>query len=325
MFASICLARALNAPAYAVSSATSPVSASRVNPCRASASRNSGLVITAACPIPLIASRLSRTPTVCSPRHTEAAGHDDPRKAGPAAGKTWSDVAGATCEVEWESGEATQGRVIYIPQNSLYTISEQPDEITKKIAPALFRTYPTLKTAHDSAESKVASANAEIKAAVGDWFALADRVAEKAQEIKDLGDKAAVQAERDRLQLEIDSIKTAAKLTDEEVAKYQQVAGELDTKRARVKEIAVELDQLSPFAAWADGATEPSTVPEAVLVTVAVRPTALELPDSVADLIDGLKSDAMAELVNKIEKVLSDSVAAGVAERASLLGEIQND
>ena len=181
----------------------------------------------------------------------EAAGRDDPKKAGPAAGKTWYDVAGINCQVEWESGDATQGRVIYIPQNSLYTISEQPDEITKKIAPALFRTYPTLKTAHDSAESKVASANAEIKAAADDWFVLVDRVAEKAQEIKDLGDKAAVQAERDRLQLEIDAIKTAAKLTDEEVAKYQQVAGELDTKRARVKEIAVELDQLSPFVTWA--------------------------------------------------------------------------
>jgi len=67
----------------------------------------------------------------------EASALDDPKRTGPAAGKTWSDVAGIKCEVEWESGEATEGRVIYIPQNSLYTISEQPDEITKKIAPAL--------------------------------------------------------------------------------------------------------------------------------------------------------------------------------------------
>jgi len=253
----------------------------------------------------------------------EAAGQDDLKKAGPAAGKTWSDVAGTTCEVEWASGEATQGRVIYIPQNSLYTISEQPDEITKKIAPALFRAYPTLKTAHDSAESKVASANAEIKTAVDEWFALADRAEEKAQEIKDLGDKTAVQAERDRLQAAIDAIKTAAKLTDEEVAKYQAVAGELDTKRARVKEIAVELDQLSPFATWAEGVAEPSTIPQAVQVTVAVRPTALELPDLVADLIDGLKADATKQLVTKVEMVLSDSVAAAIAERTSLLAEIQ--
>lgn len=253
----------------------------------------------------------------------EAAGHDDLKKAGPAAGKTWHDVAGINCEVEWASGEATQGRVIYIPQNSLYTISEQPDEITRKIAPALFRANATLKTAHDSAESKVASANAEIKAAVNDWFALADRAAEKAEEIKDLGDKVAVQAERDRLQVAIDEIKTATKLTDEEVSKYQEVAGQLDTNRARVKEIALELDQLSPFATWAEGATEPSTLPQAVQVTVAVRPTAIELPDAVADLIDGLKSDATTELVTKVEKVLSDAVATAVAERRSLLGEIQ--
>jgi len=253
----------------------------------------------------------------------EAAGHDDLKKAGPAAGKTWSDVAETTCEVEWASGEATQGRVIYIPQNSLYTISEQPDEITKKIAPALFRAYPTLKTTYDSAESKVASANAEIKAAVDEWFALADRAEEKAQEIKDLGDKAAVQAERDRLQSEIDQIKTAAKLTDGEVSKYQEVAGQLDTKRARVNEIAVELDQLSPFATWAGGAAEPSTIPHAVQVTIAVRPTALELPDSVADLIDALKAHATTQLVTGVEKVLSDSVTAAATERTSLLAEIK--
>ncbi|UFU07951.1 TrlF family AAA-like ATPase [Ruania halotolerans] len=253
----------------------------------------------------------------------EAAGRDDPKSAGPAAGKTWHDVAGINCQVEWDSGEATQGRVIYIPQNSLYAISEQPDEITKRIAPALFRTYPHFKNAHSRAESKVASANAEIEAAVHDWFALADRAAARAQEIKDLGDKDAVQAERDRLQAAIDEIKTAAKLTDQEVARYQEVAGQLDTKRARVKEIAIELDLLSPFASWTEGATEPLTVPEAVRVTVSVRPAAMELPDAVADVIDGMKWDATAEFSAKVEKVLSDSVAAAVADRMSLLGEIQ--
>ncbi|MGV2822662.1 TrlF family ATPase, partial [Brevibacterium casei] len=84
---------------------------------------------------------------------------------GPAAGFTWNDVSNVTCTVEWESGAGTTGKVIYIPQNSLYSLSEQPDEITKKIAPALFRTYPTIKTAFDSASGKIAAANTEIKAA----------------------------------------------------------------------------------------------------------------------------------------------------------------
>lgn len=147
----------------------------------------------------------------------EAAGLSDETKAGPAAGFTWANVAGVSCQVEWESGTGTAGKVIYIPQNSLYMLSEQPDEITRKIAPALFRTYPTVKTAFDGAASKVAAANTDIKTAIDEWFGLADRIEERSQAIKDLGDKSAITAERDRLQGEIDRIKTAAKLTDIEV------------------------------------------------------------------------------------------------------------
>lgn len=50
----------------------------------------------------------------------------------------------------------------------------------------------------------------------------------------------------------------------------------------------------------------------------------MELPDATADLIDGLKSEAAVELVTKVEKVLADSVAAAVAERRSLLSEVQS-
>ncbi|WP_156891368.1 hypothetical protein [Agromyces subbeticus] len=117
----------------------------------------------------------------------EAHGLGDPRLAGPAAGYSWKDVSHVKCEVEWQSGEATAGKVIYIPQNSLYTLSEQPDEITKKIAPALFRTYPAVKTAFDGATSKIAAANSEIRLAIDAWFALGDRIDERRQDIQMLG------------------------------------------------------------------------------------------------------------------------------------------
>ena len=73
MLRRICAARALNAPTYGASSRISLVSGSRVNPCAASTARNSGSVATAACPIPLIASMLSRIPTEWMPRHAPAA------------------------------------------------------------------------------------------------------------------------------------------------------------------------------------------------------------------------------------------------------------
>lgn len=254
---------------------------------------------------------------------TEAAGLDDESKAGPAAGHTWDDVASVVCEVEWESGSSTSGKVIYIPQNSLYRLSEQPDEITKKIAPALFRTCPAVKTAFDSATSKISAANIEIKNAVGEWFGLADRIDERTQEIEDLGDKAAITAERDRLQGEINRIKTAAQLTDDEVAKYQEIAAQLDGKEVRLKEISVERDQLSTYVTFATETTEATILPQLVQATVTVRPTAVEMPERVASRIDDLKVAVANELVAKVEAELIDATTALVTERGTLQAEIR--
>lgn len=244
------------------------------------------------------------------------------KDVGPAAGKTWADVAAIKCEIDWESSGATAGRVIYIPQNSLYEISEHPDKVTQKIAPALFRTYPTVKTVFDRAISTITSANESIKAAVGEWFGLAERIAGIAQDIRDLGDKAAIEAERDRLQVEIDQIKAAAQLTDEEVAKYQDVASQLQTKRKRLDEIALELDQMSPYAAIASGASEATVQPSAVQATIHLRPSAGDVPDPVATRLDELKDEAAQELVGKVEQALASIVVAAAGERTVLSAEI---
>jgi hypothetical protein len=64
------LSRSLeNAVTYGASCSTSPVLGSRLKPHLASTARNCGSVIIAACPMPFIAARESRNPTVCSPRH----------------------------------------------------------------------------------------------------------------------------------------------------------------------------------------------------------------------------------------------------------------
>lgn len=254
----------------------------------------------------------------------ETAGLRDESDAGPAAGFTWSDVAGVTCEVEWESGGSTSGKVIYIPQNSLYALSEQPDEITKKIAPALFRTYPTVKTAYDSAKSKVDAANTEIKTSVDEWFSLDERIAERTKEIQDLGDKMAITAERDRLQLEVNAIKMAAKLTDEEVAKYQEIAADLDAKQARLREISIELDQLSSYVAVSDGSTTHKVIPQTVQATVTVRPSSVEVPDATATRVELLKGEAVSDLVAKIEIALVESVVALENEKAVLDQQLES-
>lgn len=252
----------------------------------------------------------------------DVAGLNDAKDAGPAAGFTWDDVSGVTCEVEWKSGEDTSGKVIYIPQNSLYTLSEQPEEITKKIAPALFRAYPGIKTAYDSAMGKIAAANMEIKNAVDQWFLVADRADERSQQIRDLGDKAAITAERDRLQAEINRVKAATQLTDQEVAKYQGIAAQLDDKEARVKEIAAGLDQLSYYVSLPGGMDVAAILPQKVQATVTVRPSAVEIPESVSARVDEIKAEAAKNLIEAVEKALVDAVTKLDAERSSLRSEI---
>lgn len=254
----------------------------------------------------------------------DTAGWSDDKQAGPAAGFPWSKVAHVTCEVEWKSGDTTSGKVIYIPQNSLYALSEKPDKITKKIAPALFRSYPTVKTAYSSAKSKVNSANDAIRASVNQWFDLQEHIEERTKDILDLGDKRAITAERDRLQGVIDTIKAADQLTDQEVAQYQEIAGELYAKQSRLEAISVELDQLKSYVRLSNDGTAPAIIPQTVEATVTVRPSSVEVPEATAMRVERLKAQAVVDLVGSIESELLKSAIALLEERISLQRQIDS-
>lgn len=234
----------------------------------------------------------------------DAHGLRDAKKAGPAAGYSWAEVAGVECAVEWASGEGTTGKVIYIPQNALYNLSEHPSEITKKIEPALFRRYPFMQTAFDNSTSRVAAANADIRAAVGEWFGLADRIDERDREVKNMGDKSAIAAERDRLQNESARIKAASQLSDEEVSEYQTVSEQIGSIEARLNEVAAELDQLGSYVAPAEGLNSASILPQVVQATVTLRPSSSEIPESVALILGELKANTIKELIARVEASL---------------------
>lgn len=247
----------------------------------------------------------------------------DAGDAGPAAGFTWDEVSDTTCEVEWASGAVTSGKTIYIPQNSLYRLSEQPDEITKKIMPALFRTYPELKISHQSAVNGMALANTAVKGHVSEWFSLTERVASTQRETADLGDKVAIAEERDRLQGEIEEIKSKAQLTDDEVAAYQELAQELGTKSSRLIEVGDELARLAPYITLGAEAAEAVNVPDAVQVSVLVRPAESELSQDVAARITKIQSDSADQITKAVEKELRLIVNDLAAERQLLAESIQ--
>jgi hypothetical protein len=245
------------------------------------------------------------------------------KDVGPAAGKSWDDVADITCEVEWGSAGASEGRVIYIPQNSLYEISEHPDKVTQKIAPSLFRTYSEFGHSYDQAVANVRAANDDIASAVATWFGLADEVKTLSDDIRNLGDKKAIEAERDELQKRIDVIKQASQLTDEELAAYQNLSESIDAKTGRLGEIIRELGQLSAYAVMAEEATEATPVPGSVQVTVTVRPSGAQLPEVVATRIDELRADAVAAVRGQVEEELAKVLTKTRAEQATLAAEVK--
>ncbi|MGP9528828.1 TrlF family AAA-like ATPase [Glutamicibacter sp. AOP5-A2-18] len=249
---------------------------------------------------------------------TEAQKIKDSKDAGPAAGFTWNDVADMTCQVEWASGGTTAGKTIYIPQNSLYRLSEQPEEITKKISPALFRAYPDLRISHENAVNKIVLANSTVKNQVGTWFSLAERIDAAKQEATDLGDKVAIVAERDRLQLEINEIKSRAHLSDKEVSTYQQIAQNLGENSKRLDEINDEIGRLSPYVIHDIENAKTVNVADAVQVSVAVRPNDSEVPTKVSARIAKIKSDSSRQIIQLVEEELRAALIGLVNEREEI-------
>lgn len=251
----------------------------------------------------------------------------DPKDAGPAAGKSWAEVQGIKQEVEWGSADASTGKVIYIPQNALYSLSEQPedasgvpDAVTEMISPSLMRHFPEFAATYSQLMSDVRKANDDIRAAVTKWFASAPEIDNLDQEIRDLGDKNAIRATHGALKTRVEEIKKKSKLTDAEIATHQVVTAELEAKEARLDELDSEIVALAPYATY-DG-KESVPVPGQVQVSITVRPDPEELPDRLGGRLEELRAAAATSLSNQVEADLASSLRAAVEEQARLRGEV---
>lgn len=243
------------------------------------------------------------------------------RNVGPAAGKTWADVDSIVREVEWGSPEATNGRVIYIPQNSLYSLSEHPDEVTAKIAPALFREYPELEGSYSKAIAGVRESNDTIRSSVVRWFEIGGDIDRLRGEFVDLGNREAVEAARETARHEVEEIRKRSTLSDEEDAQYQDVALLLRGRKDRLLELKSELSVLSPFVVLDDGDVAP--VAGKVVATVSVSPSPEQLPSALMQEIRAHCDAATILLEERIKREIVAAVIKMREERTRLEGEIE--
>lgn len=245
--------------------------------------------------------------------------------AGPAAGHSWDSVSSVKCEVVWASGSDTEGRLIYIPQNALYSLSEQPDEIMNKISPAIFRTYPDVKMGFDKMSLDIDGANVEIDRQVKEWFESDSQASKMRRSISDLGDKSAIERRRAQLSDQVAEIKSRVDVSDDEASRLELLSESVDKYQANIAAATDDIETLSPFVFGPDSSTDRSSSirPGAVGVTISIRPEMGLLPASLSSEIGQLRDVAARQLQEAIESKLVATVDRLESDRSREVGGLQ--
>jgi len=167
---------------------------------------------------------------------------------GPGAGENyhWNKI-NLEYLIEWENGKSNNespGKIVYIPQNHLFKMSDNPDEIKEKIKPVLFKNLPDFKEKYSQAENNIKGHNQQILEQIESWFELSDSIQSLKSKLKNFGDKKAVEQEKQKIELEIEKLKEKNQLSKKDVKKYQKISADISTREGRIKQIKIELSQI---------------------------------------------------------------------------------
>lgn len=236
-------------------------------------------------------------------RRKQLAVEPQPRPAdiGPAPGKTWESVANIECTVEWAEPSTTSGRVIYVPQNSLYAISQRPEDVRAKIEPTLWRLDPDLKIAKERMEAEEEGSSEAIRAAVARWFRAGVAIRERTSELRDRGDKAAVQESHDQIGAEIATLREQSELTEDDAQRYEHLMAEIAVGQARLRVINDELASLAPHIEQGEGGCRAHPMPKA---EIRLSPPPGELPDELRARVNAILIQAEGELGTAVARAL---------------------
>jgi len=238
----------------------------------------------------------------------------DSSNVGPAPGVSWRNVSEIECRVEWGDGTEGGGKVIYIPQNSLFWISEHAEEITAKIEPTLFRLDPKFKTAHRQMESELEAAGEAIRRAAEDWFREQAALERAQAQRRDLGSEDAIRKTRAELEAKIDLLRKRSSLSEVESDEYEAVVDRLGEIAARRREIEGEAGLLAPHLQSTSSGYQPSAGVDA---TLRLTPPPAELPAPIRakleKLVESGEEKARQELGKTLvehQRALDDELAA---------------
>lgn len=241
---------------------------------------------------------------------------------GPAASYLWSHLGDLNCAVEWGDGVAREGKVIYIPQNSLFSISTRPDEITKRIKPAVFRINPHLKTVYDEGLEEINNINSGIRELIDEWFETTNLEAEFADQLRDLGDKEAIQALVADLESEIADLQKESDLSKDESRRFDILSQQLGAHKQRIEKTVEAKQGVARYVdVTDDGVISSKSISATLTTTPESRHFSGDLEDEFNRLISELEQDATKRIATFVEESWNkfDSEAKSAETQVSTL------
>ncbi len=213
--------------------------------------------------------------------------------------------------IEWGNGKSNDespGKIVYIPQNHLFKESKNSNEIKEKIKPVLFKVLPDFKIKYEQAEKNIGLYNQQISGQIDNWFDFSESIKLLNEQLKNLGNKEAIEKVKEEIELKIKNLKEKNQLSNEELKQYQEINADLLKHAGRIDVINMEISQISNVSEEQHFFNE---------LKITLSPALASLPKGLQDAISMFlkeKEDGILKDVNKkilyykrmIEKEKSD-------------------
>lgn len=178
-------------------------------------------------------------------RQQELASPEGANPPGPAAGHTWKQVESIDREIVWASGSRSTGGIVYIPQNSLYSLSNRPREVSAKIEPVLFKEFPSVSLSYQQHLSRSKDLSERIGNYIQRWLDWQNAELQLVNEIEAIGERGSIEESHKKVKADLDKARADLSLSDDEIIMHKSVQDELealDSGAAKFEQERAEVD-----------------------------------------------------------------------------------
>lgn len=224
---------------------------------------------------------------------------------GPAAGHSWVENQ-TSCGVVWRDGQSDTGNVIYIPQNFLAELSGMPDEVDKRILPALEKTNPGLHVEYENYLNEARRSEGRLKDIVESWFQISKEIDDQRERLRMNPSRLSVEETIRRIEKEIQDQGLEGDLSQENLELVKAVSD----ADARSETLAKEAEDFefanNHIASESPTAENLSGITWSVQVTLGPGPLQSALTQDELAALRRIEDEARNNLRLAIEKYLSE-------------------